>query len=51
MHPMMKWGLILFAVILFTAPLLAADILGAILAGIQGAIASLQTFGNAVVPK
>lgn len=46
-----RWAILIFVVILFTAPLLAADIVAAIIAAIQTAIASLQTFGSAVVPK
>jgi hypothetical protein len=50
-NPLARWSLIIFLILLFTAPLLAADILGAVIAGIQGAIDSLKIFGDAVVPK
>jgi len=51
MHPVLKWSLILFAAIVFTAPTLGAQILGAGVDAIQGAIHSLQVFGASVVPK
>lgn len=51
MHPVIKWSLIIFVIMVFVAPLLAADTAQAIIAGIQGAIESLKTFGSAVVPK
>lgn len=51
MHPVLKWSLILFVVIVLTAPTLGAQLLGAGVDAVQAAIASLQTFGQAVVPK
>jgi hypothetical protein len=51
MHPLVKWSLILFAIIVLTAPTLGAQILGAGVDAVQGAIAALQVFGSAVVPK
>ena len=51
MHPTAKWTLIAFAIIGLIAPTLGADIAQAALHGVQGAIASLKIFGEAVVPK
>lgn len=51
MHPKVKWGLIIFGLIVLVAPTLGAQIAGAAVHGIQGAIESLKIFGNAVVPK
>lgn len=46
-----RWAVLIFVILLFTAPLLAADIVQAIIGAIQTAIGSLETFGEAVVPK
>ena len=47
MHPYLKWALIGFVVIMLVAPTLAADMAHGLGDGIQGAIESLKTFGNA----
>jgi len=51
MHPKVKWGLIIFGLIVLISPTLGAQLMGAGVDLIQNAIASLKVFGNAVIPK
>ena len=51
MNPKLKWSLIAFAAIVLLAPTLGAQLAQMGIEGIQGAIASLKIFGEAVVPK
>jgi archaellin len=48
MHPLIRWTIIVFVALVFLAPVLAADALGAAIGAAQSAIESLETFGNAV---
>jgi hypothetical protein len=51
MHPKVKWSLIALGLIILLAPTLGAEIVIWAFHGIEGAIASLKTFGDAVIPK
>lgn len=50
-HPLVRWSLIIFVLLILTTPILAADIASAAIEGIQTALANLGTFGSSVVPK
>lgn len=51
MNPKLKWSLIVLLLIILVAPTLGAQMVMWFGDIISGALASLKTFGEAVVPK